>query len=229
MISRTQITFVLALLPASWAAPDAPASNKHWHGWQNVQKFFPLLATADTKDFSPSVLMGNSGDSYTKTQFDLSSTQPSPENPLGNPGYPGFTSSNGPNWVGYLTTKYNQSFIETYNIAYGGAVVSSDLVRPFLPTVDFRQQVNDEFIRYYVQKNTSSWTPDNSLFAFFFGINDVNISYPQRNTTLNGDIFAVYKSLIHQVRGSNQSCVVPSPPLISACSFILSAHATSSF
>jgi hypothetical protein len=49
MFSRTQITFVLALLPASWAAPDTPASKKHWHGWQNVQKFFPLLATADKK------------------------------------------------------------------------------------------------------------------------------------------------------------------------------------
>ena len=51
MFSRTQITFVLALLPASWAAPDTPASKKHWHGWQNVQKFFPLLATADKIEF----------------------------------------------------------------------------------------------------------------------------------------------------------------------------------
>lgn len=113
-------------------------------------------------------------------------------------------------------------------MAYGGAVVSSDLVRPFLPTVDFRQQVNDEFIPYYVQRNTSSWTPDNSLFAFFFGINDVNISYGQRNTTLNRNIFVVYRSLIHQVKDSGKRSVVPSPSLISAYSCIRSAHATSS-
>jgi len=143
--------------------------------------------------------MMDSGDSYTATGFNLSSTQSGPGIPLGNPGYPGLTSSNGPNWVDFLTTTYNESFLETYNMGFGGAVVSSDLVPPFLPTVDFRQQVNNEFIPYYVQKNTTSWTPDNSLFAFFFGINDVNISYGKRNATLNGDIFVVYRSLIEQV------------------------------
>jgi len=57
MISLPQITFVLALLPASWAAPDAPGHKTHWHGWQNVQNFFPLLVIADRKCFSSSVLM----------------------------------------------------------------------------------------------------------------------------------------------------------------------------
>ena len=153
-----------------------------------------------------SVLTNNSGDSYTATSFNLSSTQPGPGNPLGNPPYPGQTSSNGPNWVDYLTTTYNQSFIETYNLAFGGAVVSSDLVQPYLPTVDFRQQINDEFIQYYVDKNTASWRPDNSLFAAFFGINDVNIPYGQRNATLNADIFVVYRGLIDQVNSTPERC-----------------------
>ena len=59
-------------------------------------------------------------------------TQPSLGNPLGNPPYPGYTSSNGPNWVDYLTVKYNQSLVETYNIAFGGATIDSDLVAPLV-------------------------------------------------------------------------------------------------
>ncbi|MCJ1250433.1 hypothetical protein MMC30_007661 [Trapelia coarctata] len=180
MVSWTQVTCVLAML-GEVGAVDAGKGKKHWHGWGKVEKLFPF------------------GDSYTTTSFNLSSTQPGPGNPLGNPLYPGATSSNGPNWVDYLMTTYNKSFVETYNIGFGGAVVSSDLVQPFLPTVDFRQQVNDEFIPYYVQKNTTSWTSDNSLFAFFFGINDINISYGGRNATLNGDIFVVYRGLVDQL------------------------------
>ncbi|MCJ1307704.1 hypothetical protein MMC25_001352 [Agyrium rufum] len=156
--------------------------GKYWPGWSKITKFFPF------------------GDSYTTTGFNVSLTQPGPGNPLGNPPYPGYTSSNGPNWVDFLTTTYNQSFLETYNLAYGGATVDSSLVAQYLPTVlDFVQQVNDEFIPYYVKKNTAGWTSENSLFAAFFGINDVGNSYGSGNTTLNGDIFVVYAQLVDQL------------------------------
>lgn len=62
--------------------------------------------------------------------FNWTLTPPSPTNPLGNPGYPGWTSANGPNWVGYLTVKYNDSLLQTYNLADGGATVDADLVTP---------------------------------------------------------------------------------------------------
>jgi len=131
-------------------------------------------------------------------------TQPSRANPIGNPGYPGYTSSNGPNWVDFLTVQYNQSFLKTYNLAYGGATVDSSLVGEYLPTVlDFRQQVNEEFIPDYVVRKTTRWTSRNTLFAAFFGINDVGNSYGSSatgvNATLNSEIFAVYSSLVDQI------------------------------
>ena len=79
--------------------------------------------------------MPSSGDSYTTTGFNASGPQPSPSNPLGNPDYLGHTSSNGPNWIDYLTTKYNHTLLLTYNLAFGGATVDSALVEPYLPTV----------------------------------------------------------------------------------------------
>ena len=146
-------------------------------------------------------LTGISGDSYTTTGFNLTMTQPSPGNPLGNPPYPGYTAVNGPGWVDDLTVEYNQSFIETYNLAYGGATVDSALVAQYEPTVlDFVQQVNQEFLPVYgTSANVAGWTADNSLFAAFFGINDVGNSYGAQNDALNGEIFSIYLKLINQV------------------------------
>lgn len=44
----------------------------------------------------------NSGDSYTQTAFDILGTKPTPENPIGNPTYPGNTFSGGANWIEYI-------------------------------------------------------------------------------------------------------------------------------
>ncbi|MCJ1360586.1 MAG: hypothetical protein MMC33_010594 [Icmadophila ericetorum] len=169
---------------APWSPRSLPAhgAGKYWHGWKGVQKYFVF------------------GDSYTTTGFNITMAQPSSSVPLGNPAYPGYTSSNGPNYVDYLTTQYNQSLVETYNLAYGGATVDSDLVAQYLPTVlDFRQQVNTEFFPYYVDKPAAKWTSSNSLFSAFFGINDVGNSYSAQNATLNTAIFKVYASLIDEL------------------------------
>ena len=146
-------------------------------------------------------ILTHSGDSYTTVGFNVTGDQPDAANPIGNPPYPGYTSSDGPNWVDFLTTVYNQSFIETYDLAYGGAVVDSSLVAQYEPTVlDFVQQVNDEFIPVYAGvDNGVGWTSANSLFAAFFGINDVGNSYSEQNATLNDDIFVVYARLVDQV------------------------------
>ncbi|TKA68011.1 hypothetical protein B0A49_04482 [Cryomyces minteri] len=161
---------------------SSASCEKHWRGWHNVQKFFAF------------------GDSYTTVSFNPNSTQPNPANPIGNPPFPGYTSSNGPNWVDFLTATYNQSFVETYDLAYGGATVDSSLVAQYLPTVlDFRQQVNQEFLPYYENNSTVGWTSSNSLFAAFFGINDVGNSYGAQNATLNADIFVVYAHLVDQL------------------------------
>src|SRR3989337_2759760 len=71
------------------------------------------------------------GDSYSQTGFDVTLSKPSAANPLGNPSYPGWTSSGGPNWIGYLVKDYNASSLYSYNFAYGGATVNASLVHPF--------------------------------------------------------------------------------------------------
>jgi len=54
------------------------------------------------------------GDSYSWTSFDVNGPQPNATNPLGNPAYASITTCNGPNYVDYLTTRYNGSFLQTY-------------------------------------------------------------------------------------------------------------------
>ncbi|KAI9735806.1 MAG: hypothetical protein M1834_001271 [Cirrosporium novae-zelandiae] len=157
-------------------------SQKYWSSWEDINYFFTF------------------GDSYTTTDFNVTGTQPNPSNPLGNPDYPGYTSSNGPNWVDFLTTTYNKSYVQTYNFAYGGATVDSSLVAQYLPTVlDLEQQVDDEFLVYYTNSTSVNWTASNSLFSIFIGINDVGNSYSSQNSTLNGLIFEAYSHLVDEL------------------------------
>ena len=128
-------------------------------------------------------------------------TQPTPTNPLGNPPYPGWTASNGPNWVDYLTTKYNESLVLTYNLAWGGATIDSDLVAPYQPTVSsVAEQIENEWFPTYARKQVAPWSSDDTLFAVFDGINDVGNSWYQPDSaSLNAAIIAVYHGLVDEL------------------------------
>ena len=117
---------------------------------------------------------------------------------MGNPAYPGSTSSDGPNYIDYLTVSYNQSFIQTYNFGYGGATIDPTLVpNPYGSIVQsFQQQVQNEFLPNYGSGGKVPWTSANSLFTIFFGINDINLSYQQHNTTLNDLIIQSYTKYV---------------------------------
>ncbi|USP81464.1 carbohydrate esterase family 16 protein [Curvularia clavata] len=171
----------LSLAATGFAAPQAQRSS--WSGWKNVRHLFVF------------------GDSYTQTGFNVNGTQPSPSNPLGNPPYPGWTSSNGPNWVGFLTTTYNASTLLTYNMAYGGATVDSALVTPYAPTViSMKNQVQTQFLPTYgSHPDFAPWTSSSSLFAFFIGINDVGNSWWLNNSTLYDAIFSVYEQQLTDI------------------------------
>ncbi|CAK7231591.1 hypothetical protein SBRCBS47491_007985 [Sporothrix bragantina] len=167
-----------------------------WPGWAGIKYAFIF------------------GDSYTQTGFNYSITPaPSQDNPLGNPPYPGWTSSNGPNWVDYLTVKYNASRLQTYNLAYGGATVDTDIVKPYAPTVlSVKDQVHSEFLPGYTSHGNSdldtspthpsapdapAWTGNNSVFAVWIGINDIGNSFWLDNVTdINTKIFEVYGDLV---------------------------------
>lgn len=121
-----------------------------------------------------------SGDSYTQTGFDPTSTLPSAGNILGNPPYPGWTATGGENWVDYVASQNNKSLILTYNYAYGGATIDATLVQPYTPTVlSLTDQVN-QFLNGAAKKPASTpWTSSNSLFSVFIGINDIGNSWYQ--------------------------------------------------
>lgn len=171
--------------------------------YQNQRRVTPLTFT--------------SGDSYTQTGFDVNGTQPNAANPFGNPPYPGYTSSNGPNWIDFLATTYNASFIKAYNLAYGGATVDSKLVTPYAPTVlSLVDQVQSEFLpRYGSHPADAPWTGKDSLFAFFIGINDVGNSWWLNNATLYDTIFTRYAGLLDQVykTGARNFLFLSVPPV----------------
>jgi phospholipase/lecithinase/hemolysin len=195
MVKSTAL--VLSLAATSLAKPFA--TNRSWSGWRNVKQLFVF------------------GDSYTQTGFDPKAAQPSASNPFGNPAYPGWTSSNGPNWVGFLTTTYNQSRILTYNMAYGGATVDSALVTPYASTViSMKDQVETQYLPIYgPHPATAPWTGDSSLFAFFIGINDVGNSWYLNNATLYDTIFSEYARLLDQVydTGARNFLFLSVPPV----------------
>jgi phospholipase/lecithinase/hemolysin len=170
------------------ASPTLAANvTSSWSSWSNINHLFVF------------------GDSYTQTGFNPLSTQPSPSNPFGNPPYPGWTSSNGPNWIDFLTTTYNHSTVLTYNLASGGATVDAALVAPYAPTVvSVKDQVRTQFLPIYGAKPSSApWSANDSLFAFFIGINDVgNAWYKDNATTIYTSIFTVYASLIRELYAS---------------------------
>ncbi|KAI1435427.1 hypothetical protein GGR50DRAFT_694123 [Xylaria sp. CBS 124048] len=155
-----------------------------------------------------------------RSRYNYTLTQPSAANPLGNPAYPGYTSSNGPNWVGYLTFEYNASALLTYNFAYGGATVDSDLVEPYEPTIlSVKDQVETEFVPGYTGSSAKAeWSGDDSIFAVWIGINDIGYSYyngANATNALNTQIFAVLLDLMNQIydAGGRNYLFINVPPL----------------
>lgn len=105
----------------------------------------------------------------------------------------------------FLTTTYNESFIQTYNLAYGGATIKDSIVKSgFGPTVQsFENQVEDEFLRTYVNNSKVPWTASNSLFTVFFGINDATNSFApfaSHTDSVNYELVKTYESLVDEVR-----------------------------
>jgi phospholipase/lecithinase/hemolysin len=94
--------------------------------------------------------------------------------------------------------------MRTYDLAYGGATIDSDLIVPYEPTViSMKEQVLSEFIPIYSSKpNFAPWSASNSLFSFFIGINDVGNTYPEYaagNTSRFDTDWIEYVGLVDEV------------------------------
>ena len=203
------ITLILSLCFLTARVKGLPAgTTASWTGWSNMKYLFALWVSSYEANFGSHF---SSGDSYTTIGFSLGSIQPSSRNPLGNPGYPGATSSDGPNYIDYLTETYNHSLIETYDFGYGGATIDPSIVpNPYGSLVQsFQQQVQQEFLPNYASGGIVPWLSVNSLFTIFFGINDVNFSYQQQQTTtLNDRILQSYTKYVGQVRCHQQNYTI---------------------
>ena len=113
----------------------------------------------------------NSGDSYSQTGFDPTLSLASATNPLGNPTFPGWTTSGGPNWIGDYITQYNSSPVYSYNFASGGATTDAKLVTPFAPTVlSFVDQVNLA-LKSAQTPGFVKWDAADAVFAVWIGVN----------------------------------------------------------
>lgn len=101
----------------------------------------------------------------------------------------------------FLTTTYNQSYIQTYDFAYSGATIDEDVVQPTMDTiVTLKDQVEKLFLPNYSPKTSHvPWNVDNSLFAFWIGINDVNHSFTYMSDDLFHNLFRSYINLVEQV------------------------------
>ncbi len=146
------------------------------------------------------ILNNVSGDSYSDTGFDYKGRQPCSEFPLGNPSYPLGTASDQINWPVYLTIEYNQSVIETYNFARVGATIDHALIPH---GSSFVHQLRKGFLTVHADEEGAKWDASTTLFAIFFGMNDVLLGLEQYDKQeipwLFDQEFITYASLIEKV------------------------------
>ncbi|KAF9893694.1 hypothetical protein FE257_009862 [Aspergillus nanangensis] len=154
------------------------------------------------------------GDSYSKTGFDPSGTQPSSSNPLGNPSSVGrATSANGPNYVEYLTQMFNQSSVLTYNFGTGGATLNSSVVDSKFSLLD---ELNDYYLPIYTRdEDAATWANDTILFIVWVGINDINRSYLDEDPDMNPLIVDNYRRFVDTLydTGARNFLLLNVPPL----------------
>ncbi|KAI4141396.1 MAG: hypothetical protein L6R39_005356 [Caloplaca ligustica] len=178
---NTQSKLIHRLAPSSLVLKSVTCDDT-WHGFRGVRKIFSF------------------GDSYTDSGFDPAGAQPNVTYPLGNPFTnsstpPYHTFTNGPNWIEYLTFKYNESLVDTYNLAVSGSTVDNNILNVSTAD-DLVHQISDRFTPHYFNKTAVGWTSSNSLFSLFFGINDVNRSWDKRDPKITDAIFARYRKML---------------------------------
>ncbi|KAK7693906.1 hypothetical protein QCA50_003480 [Cerrena zonata] len=181
-----------------------------------VSIFWQLLLVFSTATFvsakwNTTKFLFTFGDSYTTDGFNISAGVGSP--------VPGFTSSNGQNWVQFLGGTYNITNTKVFDLASGGATIDAALVAPFEPTVLSIVDQVGQFNRILAPRPVGAeWNASNSLFAFWIGINDVGNSFGWTNVTSQSDfhrilmqrLFSQVDSLVKD--GARQFLFLTVPP-----------------
>ncbi|KAI4283444.1 MAG: hypothetical protein L6R38_002166 [Xanthoria sp. 2 TBL-2021] len=76
-------------------------------------------------------------------------------------------------------------------MALSGAVVNTTAIGQNQP-IDLIHQISDRFVPNYVTQNTVGWNASNSLFALFFGINEVDRTWKQQDSRIKVAVFESY-------------------------------------
>ncbi|KAF2096922.1 hypothetical protein NA57DRAFT_78512 [Rhizodiscina lignyota] len=158
-IEMIQSFIILSCLFATSVVGKSPSENGY------ISKF----TTTKGSDANYLLLFG---DSYSRIEFNIHGKQPSKDDPLGNPAFPGDTTSGGVNWVGDLASIYNKSLTLVYDFAVGGATIDQKLIPPPGISVSFNDQVI-EAIPYLTKPRSVPWPGKKSVVAIWFGQNDV--------------------------------------------------------
>ncbi|KAF2164492.1 carbohydrate esterase family 16 protein [Zasmidium cellare ATCC 36951] len=143
------------------------------------------------------------GDSYSSSGFNETSPAPSisqplgfpplgtsPDDLLGNPLIANQTSSNGPNWVEFLTARWNTTTTLTYDFAISGASIPDGYTDQALNIYEpkysslYAGDYGNTSSQIPISNQSSSgsggetlgmtWTSNTSIFASWVGINDIN-------------------------------------------------------
>jgi hypothetical protein len=100
---------------------------------------------------------------------------------MGNPAFDAPTYNGGKNWVKWLTGTYNDSLLLTYDLGVPGATVNQSLVSG--ASVDFIGQSQVFKDNFEGKTPKASWNGQNSIFGFWFGINDINNGFEAANSS----------------------------------------------
>lgn len=159
------------------------------------------------------------GDSYTATGFNINNTKPAVSNPLGNPVYPGSTSTGAgqPNWVDIMTTNSPLNTL-TYDFAVGGASVNNSLIQgAHADTPAFLNQSATWLNNIKAKPSYCPWTAANSVHVIWFGRNDVfwQVSQNASMTTRLDAVMTSYMNIVNSLwmAGARQFVVIGMPPM----------------
>ncbi|RAL11340.1 SGNH/GDSL hydrolase family protein [Aspergillus homomorphus CBS 101889] len=167
------------------------------------------------------------GDSYSQTGFSASGTQPSAAAPMGNPDLGIGTTTNGPNYIGYLTTKENASLVLSYNLAAGGATIDNALIPAYPGDVAAQLRLFEDV--YSSKPASAPWTSKNAVFGFWIGINDIGNAYATTNAeTYTPRLIARLKKQVAQIhaKGGRKFLFLNVPPTSRSPFFLDQGNAT---
>ncbi|KFY33462.1 hypothetical protein V494_07603 [Pseudogymnoascus sp. VKM F-4513 (FW-928)] len=182
-------SWLVWLLPLAYSLPSSEIVSRDF-GFSKIKKTFIF------------------GDSWSRIGFEVTKTQPSDSNPFGNTGS---TSSNGLNWVHYMTSTYNSSLFWTYDFALSGATIDGDIVTGSTGR-DVDGELNDGFLPAYGSQE-GFFDETNSLFVIWIGINDLVNSY--LGDDVHPALFIRLRELVNDMHeaGARQFVFINAPPL----------------